>query len=155
MTRLVQLYVFHGKYTFTRTVRKQKVSVKKPVLHALHYMLSSHRSRFHHNVEDHFKQLYELLEKNPAWTVFLDDLGVGTPPLAFLIAVEVGLRSYALSSKSRHTMRIDKINSPEVWGFRVKDWRKIESFITAVRKFRKRVRIHFRSLPNPNTYICI
>lgn len=48
IAKLVKLYVFYGSYWFGRTVRKQKVITRKPVLHGIHNLLTSHRSRFVH-----------------------------------------------------------------------------------------------------------
>ena len=70
----------------------------------------------------------------------LKHAGKGKAPLKLLVAVEEGLRSYALSKNSRMTMGVGKITSLHEWGHNIKIWRKVEPYVTVVRKWRKRVR---------------
>jgi hypothetical protein len=133
-TRPILVYIFHGQYHFTRTVRESKKLYLKPILHALHFNLTSHRSRFVTGVEKHFKQLFDLLDKHPTWEQFLDDQGDGAPTRAFLIAVEVGIRSYAFATNSKMTMGVgvNKVLSKRLYA-NIKPWRKIECYVTGVR----------------------
>ena len=88
-------HVFHGKCRFTRTNRKgqEPKTVLRPVIHALHFSLTAHRSRFMTDVEVHWKELYQLLDKHPDWDRYLDDKGAGSPPQSFNIAIEKAQKS--------------------------------------------------------------
>ena len=132
--RPILVYIQHGQYFFTRTVRKQQKVYVKPVIHALHFSLTAHRSRFVQGVSVHFKQLYSLLEKHPGWVQFLADEGKGVAPRAYLAAVEVGIRSYAFSGNAKLTMGIGitKKVTREMYA-NIAPWRKIECYITAAR----------------------
>lgn len=133
----IQAYVFHGQYYFTRTIRGEKKTVKRPIIHALHLLLTCHRSRFVKDVDKHFKMLFELLDKHPEWEKFLTDLGKGEAPRLFLIAVEVGIRRYAFAKNAKLTMGIGptRVLTKHVYGL-IEPWRKMECYITAGR-FRK------------------
>ena len=103
-------YVFHGKYAYTRTRKdkdghKEKKTILKPIIHALHFHLTAHRSRFTTNVDHHFQEFFRLLDTNTDWEKYLDDLGAGEPPRIYLIAVEKGTRSCAFDKRnSKMTM---------------------------------------------------
>lgn len=133
-TRGILVYIFHGQYLLSRTVRKKQVHALKPIIHALHFKLTANRSRFVNDVDLHFQQLYELLDKHPEWDKFLDDQAEGVAPRALLIAVEVGIRSYAFSKKAKLTMGVgaNKVVS-RLFYKNIDAWRKMESYITGVR----------------------
>ena len=138
-------YVFHGRYRFTRTYKdKDGVSevktVLKPIIHALHFKLTAHRSRFTTGVSTHFQELYKLLDDNPEWVNFLDDGGEASAPRALLIAVEKAIRSYAFTKKtSKLTMGIGPARrvSRRLYSGIV-PWRKVECYIAGVRFRRSR-----------------
>jgi hypothetical protein len=135
----VKAYVFYGTYRFVRIVRKERKTQIKPVLHAIHNILTQYRCRFVKHVEDRFETFIDLIQKNPEWKNFFDDLGVGNVPLAYLVAIEEGLRSYCFTSSSTLTMGIRKVTSSNMWGTQVKPWRKMEAYITVIRYIRERV----------------
>ena len=139
-TRAILVYVFHGQYVTTHKVRVKEKQVERPILHALHYNLTKNRSRFVPDVEKHFQMFFKLLDKHPAWEKFLDDMGEGEPPRAYLIAVEVAIRSYAFVPKAKMTMGIgpQKTVTRDVYA-NVLPWRKTECYITGVRFRRGRV----------------
>jgi len=134
-------YVFHGKYHFSRAVKKGEdpITLDKPIVHALHFNLTAHRSRFLNDVEVYFKELYKLLDKHPKWEAFLDDLGSGSPPPTFYMAVENGIRSYAFADNAKLTMGIGKTRTvtKDVYR-RIHAWRKTECYISGVRFRRER-----------------
>ena len=134
-------YAFHGKYHFKRSVKKGEPpkTVAKPILHALHFNLTAHRSRFMTDVEVHFKELFKLLDKHPAWSKFLDDKGSGSPPTSYCMAVEQGVRSYAFASNAKLTMGIGKTRTvtKDVYNH-IHAWRKTECYISGVRFRRER-----------------
>ena len=115
----------------------KKKNFLKPVIHYLHFNLTAHRSRFVCGVAVHFKALYDLLDKNPDWEKFLADGGKGVSPRAYLIAVEMGIRSFAMTPGAKLTMGIgnNKLVTREIYA-NITPWRKTECYITAVR-FRK------------------
>ena len=133
MGRSVLVYLFHGKYTCVRTVRKTKVYTTKPVIHALHFQLTSHRSRFVAKVEEHFSTFFQLLREHPDWEKFVDDMGVGEPPRSYLCAVEEGIRSYAFDPKAKLTMGTRSESLTREGYGRIRCYRKMEAYITAVR----------------------
>ena len=139
-TRAILVYVFHGKYITSRKVRRKETLVEKPILHALHYNLTKNRSRFVPHVEKHFQMFFKLLDKHPAWEKFLDDKGEGEPPRAYLLAVEVAIRSYVFAPNAKLTMGIgpQRKVTRDVYAD-VLPWRKTECYITAVRFRRGRV----------------
>ena len=51
LAQRVKLYVFYGMYRFVRTVRKDRKTQTKPVLHAIHNILTQYRSRYVNHVE--------------------------------------------------------------------------------------------------------
>ena len=134
-------HVFHGKYRFTRTNRKgqePKTSLR-PVIHALHFSLTAHRSRFMTDVEVHWKELYQLLDQHPDWEKYLDDKGAGSPPQSYGIAVEKGIRSYAFADKAKLTMGIGKTKTVTRTVYkRIRAWRKMECYMSGVRFRRER-----------------
>ena len=83
--------------------------------------------------------LFDVLDKNPAWEKFLDDRGVGQPPRLYLIAVEVGIRSYVFADNVKLTMGIGptRVVTQAVYE-RIDVWRKMEFYITGVRHRRGR-----------------
>ena len=107
-SRPILVYIQHGRYYFSRTVRKQKKVYLKPVLHALHFSLTANRSRFVDGCELHFKQFYKLLDKHPNWEKFLDDRDSGLPPQSYLVAVEAGIRAFAMAPNAKLTMGVGK-----------------------------------------------
>ena len=142
-------YVFHGRYSFTRKhTGKDGVSevktVLKPVVHALHFKLTAHRSRFTTDVTTHFQELYKLLDDNPEWVKFLDDGGEGSVPRALLIAVEKAIRSYAFTKKnSKMTMGIGPARQVTRRLYAgILPWRKVECYIAGVRFRRSRTIYH-------------
>ena len=139
LAKPIQAYVFHGKYSFSRTIRKKKVVVERPIIHALHFLLTAHRSRFVKDVEVHFKKLFEVLDKNPTWEKFLDDRGAGQPPRLYNIAVEEGFRSYAFAPDAKLTMGIGpkRVVTQSVYAA-IDAWRKMECYITGARHRRGR-----------------
>ena len=139
-------YVFHGKYNFTRKLKKGKDgksetrTVLKPVVHALHFKLTAHRSRHTTDVATHFEELYKLLDDNPEWVKFLDDGGVESDvPRALLIAVEKAIRSYAFAKNSKLTMGIGHARqvTRRLYSI-ILAWRKVECYIAGVRFRRSR-----------------
>lgn len=135
----VKNYLFHGAYMFTRKVRDKKMTTEKPVIHALHFMLTLHRSRFITDTSGpHFKKFLALIELNPTWRQFFDDKGEGSPPLAYLIAVEEVLLGFTVAKNCKQTMGLAKITTPEVWRERVHVWRKKEGYTSVIRFCRKR-----------------
>ena len=48
-------------------------TVLKPVVHALHFKLTSHRSRFTSAVTTHFQELYKLLDDHPKFLIVETD----------------------------------------------------------------------------------
>ena len=139
LAEAVKYYIFFGTYHFSRTIRKQKTMTTKPVLHAIHNILTQHRSRFVPLVETHFKTFIDLVHKNPQWKGFFDDFGVANVPLAYLIAIEEGLRSFCFMGNPSLTMGFRNISSATMWGTKVKAWRKLEAYITVIRKISGRV----------------
>ena len=138
-------YVFHGRYVYIRTRKdkdghKEKKRIEKPIIHALHFNLTAHRSRFTANVHQHFREFYRQLDKNPSWEKLLDDEGEGEAPRAYLIAVEMGTRSYAFDKRtSKLTMGIGPARqvTRRLYG-EVEPWRKYECYIAGVRFRRSR-----------------
>ena len=133
-TRSILLYFFHGKYLVPRSVRGKKFFVVKPIIHAIHFNLIAHRSRFVTGVSEHFQQLFKLLDEHPTWEGFLDDKGVGVAPRLFLVAVEAGIRSFALAPNAKMTMGVglNKVVDKTFYA-NIAPWRKTECYITAVR----------------------
>ena len=138
-------YAFHGRYTYIHTRKDkagkgQKKRMEKPIIHALHFNLTAHRSRFTTNVDKHFRELYKLLDKNPSWENLLDDEGEGEAPRDYLIAVEMGARSYAFDKRtSKLTMGIGPTREVTrmLYG-EIRAWRKYECYIAGVRFRRSR-----------------
>ena len=138
-------YVFYGRYEYLHTRKdkdgnKEKKKTLKPIIHALHFNLTSHRSRFTTNVEHHFRDLYKLLDENPSWEKFFDDLGEGEPPRIYLISVEMATRSYALDKRtSKMTMGIGPSRqvTRKLYA-EIKPWRKYECYVAGVRFRRSR-----------------
>ena len=95
IARLCLLYFFFGTYQWTTKDKDDEVVIReKPVLFGIVKRLMNGRSRFVNGVTTNFKQFIELYEDNPEWEEFLDDKGVGDPPIEYLAAVELGLRQY-------------------------------------------------------------
>ena len=113
LARPVELYVFHGTYTYKRTINKTKKFFERPIVHGLHFKLTNNRSlvvmtahllysliltawccrsRFAANVTTNFVSFLELYSKHPEWKQFFDDKGEGMAPLDFMIVIEKGLR---------------------------------------------------------------
>ena len=136
-TRSILLYIFHGKYLVPRSTRGKKVYILKPLIHAIHFNLIAHRSRFVTGVSMHFQQLDKLLDKHPTWERFLDDKGVGVAPRLFLVAVEAGIRSFARAPNAKMTMGVgvNKVVDKTFYA-NIADWWKTECYITAVRSRR-------------------
>jgi hypothetical protein len=131
---VVFAYVFHGKYTYTRKIKGVKQFIDKPIIHALHFNLTNHRSRFVKGVTTHFTLWFKLLDDHPDWEAFVADRGVGTPPLQYNIAVEVGVRSYALQPDAKLTMGIGKARVCTKRIYKgILPWRKMETYTTAAR----------------------
>ena len=131
---VVFAYVFHGEYTYTRKIKGVKQSVDRPIIHALHFNLTNHRSRFVKGVATHFALWFKLLDDHPDWEAFVADRGVGKPPLQYNVAVEVGIRSYALQTDAKLTMGIGKARVCTKWIYKaILPWRKMETYVTAVR----------------------
>ena len=128
MSREVLLYIFYG--TFTWTYKKKSVSHTrtKPVLFWLQKRVSQGRSRFSQNAEKYFQKFVRLVKQNQ-WNEFLQDNGLGDPPVEYLAAVEEGLRAY---SADIHTMGTHVLRSPAHWKD-VSKWRKREAFIAIMR----------------------
>lgn len=134
-------YVFHGKYNFTRIVRKGQAptTTLRPIVHALHFNLTAHRSRYLNDVDKHWKELYDLLDKHSEWSKFLDDKGSGSPPQSYMIAVEKGIRSYAFAKNAKLTMGIGKTKTVTRTVYcQIHAWRKIECYIAGIRFRRER-----------------
>ena len=129
----IRNYIFHGVYNFVRTVRKQVIVSQKPIIHALHFQLTNHRSRYVSGVEKHFVNFFQLLDKNPKWVQFLDDKGEGTPPRRYLIAVEQGIREYAFAPNAKQTMGVPPQKATKKTYSRTPAYRKMECYITGVR----------------------
>ena len=87
------------------------------------------------NVEHHFRDLYKLLDENPSWEKFFDDLGEGEPPRIYLISVEMATRSYALDKRtSKLTMGIGPSRQvTRKLYVEIKPWRKYECYVAGVR----------------------
>ena len=131
---VVLAYVFHGKYTYARKIKGVKQYFEKPIIHALHFNLTNHRSRFVKGVAEHFKLWFKLLDEHKDWEAFMSDRGVGNPPLQYNIGVEVGIRSYALQPDAKLTMGVGKARVCTKWLYKgITPWRKMETYITAVR----------------------
>ena len=80
------------------------------------------------------------MDKNPSWEKLLDDEGEGEAPRAYLIAVEMGTRSYAFDKRtSKLTMDIDPARqvTRRLYG-EIQPWRKYECYIAGVRFRRSR-----------------
>ena len=133
-TRGILMYIFHGKYEFGRTIRDEKKYCDKPIIHALHFTLTAHRSRFVTGVETHFQTLFDLLDIHPDWENFVDDGGEGVAPRALLIAVEQAIRSYALGPTAKLTMGVgvNKVLNKKMYASILR-WRKVECYITGIR----------------------
>jgi len=129
----VKNYIFHGVYELVRTVRKKVIVSKKPVIHALHFQLTNHRSRYVSGVEKHFHKFFQLLDKNPSWAQFLDDKGEGTAPRSYLIAVEEGIRAYAFAPNAKSTMGVPPHKATKQTYSHTMPYRKMECYITGVR----------------------
>lgn len=133
-TRPILVYLHHGKYWYSRKVREQKTLTLKPIIHALHFSLTAHRSRFVKDVDKHFEMLYKLLDKHPSWKKFLDDRGVATTPRKFLVAVETGLRNFAFGDNAKMTMGVGSTRPvTKALYAKIAVWRKCECYVTAVR----------------------
>lgn len=102
-------------------------------------------SRFSNEIERHFVKFLGLLKKNPGWSVFFDDLGVGKVPLDYLIAIEEGNRSYCFIGNSSLTMGYAKVTSTIMWATKIRDWRKMEGYVSIIRKIRVRVISNYTS----------
>ena len=64
----------------------------------------------------------------------MSDRGVGKPPLQYNIAVEVGIRSYALQTDVKLTMGIGKARVCTKWLYKgITPWRKMETYMIATR----------------------
>ena len=61
-------------------------------------------------------------------------MGVGHPPLAYLVAIEMALRSYA-QIDAKHTMGENSLVSSSSWK-KVHTWRKSFTYITGIRHIR-------------------
>ena len=78
--------------------------------------------------------MFPNLDEHKDWEAFMSDRGVGEPPLQYNIAVEVGIRSYALQPDAKLTMGVGKARVCTKWIYKgITPWRKMETYITAVR----------------------
>lgn len=138
LSRSILVYIFHGEYVFSRLKVKNKVKtrkeVNKPIIHALHFNLTANRSRFVQHVEEHFHKLFKVLDEHPEYEKYLDDRGEADVPRLLLIAVETGVRAYAFAKNAKLTMGIGpkKKVTKRVYAS-INAWRKIETYITAIR----------------------
>ena len=131
VARLVLLYFFYGTYQWATKDKDDNVAIReKPVLFGIAKRLMNGRSRFVNGVVQNFKTFIDLYEDHPEWKKFLDDMGVGDPPIEYLVAVELGLRQYGIVGI--HTTGTRPLRSPTYWG-QVDLWRKREAFIALVR----------------------
>ena len=153
LARDVELYVFHGTYTYKRSINKTRKLMERPIVHGLHFKLTNNRSlvvmtahllyslilnawccrsRFAANVTTNFVSFLELYSKHPEWKQFFDDKGEGMAPLDFMIAIEKGLRAY---SSDKFAMGDNPLCTRERW-VTVPVWRKCEAYITLIRHIR-------------------
>ena len=78
-----------------------------------------------------FQKFINLYRANESeWRVFLDDKGVGNPPMEYLIAFEEGLREYAAYV---HCLGTRPLRSRTHWEFKVARAKKREPYIVLAR----------------------
>ena len=126
MVEIIMQYLFYGKYQSKLSHERGKYY---DVVRGLHKTLTSPRRRFASKAEEAFEVFIKLLRRDPDLKRFLQDRGVGTPPIEYMAAVETGLRAlgtdlYAMGSRA--------IDSKARWGA-VQLWRKSEAYIAAGR----------------------
>lgn len=125
LARAVLLYLFHGKCQY---VDRKKRLRERPVLHGIHFKVWNGRSRFLHDVQNHFSTMIELVQKQKLQHL-LTDMGLNKAPLNYLAAVEEGIRSYG---SNKYAMGSRAMVSRVRW-MGVEPWRKREAYIAAVR----------------------
>ena len=81
---------------------------------------------------------------HPEYKHFLDDKGVGNPPVTYLWAIEVGFRAY---SSNVHCMGTCPLRSPDYWGS-VDKWRKREAYISLARYVKHNTHVPYKNWRN-------
>ena len=66
------------------------------MLFGLNKKLINDLSRFVAGVDKNFRDYIELFIQHPSWKKCLGDKGEGSPPMEFLVTIELGLRNYEL-----------------------------------------------------------
>ena len=117
VAHLVLLYAFYGMWIDGR-------GEQWPVLKSIHLQSTNGRRRFANVAAESFVELFDLLHEQPSLVELLTDNGSDkSPPAAFLVAVEHGLR--LMAQKSIHTMGGTCLSTPDDWK-KVEQWRKTE-----------------------------
>ena len=132
MAKLILQYLYHGMWSWaTKDSKGNPVRRMKPIIFFFHRKMIGGRSRFAAKVEHMFRKFIKLYRANEKeWRPFLDDKGVGNPPMEFNVAVEEGIREYA---SDVHCMGTRALRSRSHWGSKVGRWRKREPFIALMR----------------------
>ena len=123
LARRVLVYIFFGLYDGPR-------QRKWPMIRVIHRLVTNGRHRFAAKCEEHFGELFKLLDKEPRLVAKLTDKGVGAVPYRFTAAVENGMRS---QGDDLHAMGTNAMRSADDWT-NVQFWMKRESYIASARR---------------------
>lgn len=125
------VYIHHGLARLYDN--KNKKWTTPTVIAIIHKRMQTGHHRFTKRplVKHHWKQLFDLLEKKPHYVHYLDDKNSIDAPEDYLVAVELGLRSWGRDPKAFGKFAM---LSKSEWNS-VPAWRKRECYIAAARCF--------------------